>query len=80
MTVEPTIPLGTILHALVIIAAMAVGWGSLRAQLKEITRRLGCAEEVVDENTKAGQSISERLRSVEKDVEWIKGELNDGRK
>jgi len=54
---------------------MAVGWGSLRAQLKEITRRLGCAEDTVDEHGKGQQSISERLRSVEKDVEWIKREL-----
>lgn len=75
MNVDPTIPLGTIIHLGFSLLAVGAAWGSLRHELREIKERLGCAEEEIEGHGEKGMSLSERLRALETDSHWIKKEL-----
>lgn len=75
MTFDFTINLGTLLHGGAMLLAIGVVYGSLKRQMDEILRRLGCAEDEVSAHGEITNTISSRLTALEKDVEWIKKEL-----
>jgi triphosphoribosyl-dephospho-CoA synthetase len=74
MTFDPTVNLGIIIHLVTVIVAISLAYGKLKAQMDEILRRLGCAEADVNEVGKENKTFHSRLASLERDVEWLKGE------
>lgn len=77
MTFDATISLGTMIHLGSMLVAIGIVYGALNSQMKEILRRLGCAEEKGEEQGHATLTIIERLRALEKDVDWLKEQSRD---
>lgn len=72
MTFDPSVNLGTVIGIVVMMGSLAVGWGSIRAQLVEIKERLGCTEESVEDQGEKTNTINARLSRAEADIAWLK--------